>query len=86
MQLIHLGAYVSGMSKAIQAVEIRCCWSCEELPVELLELSFKEPSGFCRPFRYEVRIPGEEPLYQSESEYAARRYLEMLLALPAGHL
>jgi len=74
------------MSKAIRAVEIRCCWSCKEQPVELIELSFKETCGFCRPFRYEVRIPGEEPLYQSESEYAARRYLEMLLALPSGYL
>lgn len=71
---------------AVSGVEVHVLWSCTERCVELLELSVREPSGYCRPFRYEVHIQGEPRLYESESEYAARHYLGMLLDVPVGEL
>lgn len=74
------------MNLAVQAIETRRCWFSDALCVELIELCYREATGFYKPFRYEVRIPGEPALYVSESEYAARRYLEMLLGLSEGEL
>lgn len=71
---------------AVSGVEVDVLWSCTERCVELLELSVREPSGYCRPFRYEVHVQGEPRLYQSESEYAARHYLGMLLGVPMDDL
>ena len=70
---------MSIMENAIEGVEARVLWSCKESCVELLELGIREMSGFFKPFRYEVHIVGENSLFRSTSEFAARHYLTMLL-------
>lgn len=65
------------MVKSIQGMCARVLWSGDCL--ELLELGVQESCGLFRPIRYEVHIPGETALYQSESEHSAKHYISMLL-------
>ena len=77
---------MSIMENAIEGVEARVLWSCKQRCVELLDLGFREVSGFFKPFRYEVHIKGESSLFRSTSEHAARHYLTMLLGDPIDEL
>ena len=77
---------MSIMENAIEGVEARVLWSCKQRCVELLELGFKEVSGFFKPCRYEVHIKGESSLFRSTSEHAVRHYLTMLLGDPIDEL
>tara|TARA_B100000749_G_scaffold276586_1_gene264053 strand:- start:33 stop:341 length:309 start_codon:yes stop_codon:yes gene_type:complete len=79
LHVVSTRAYMSIMENAIEGVEARVLWSCKESCVELLELGIREMSGFFKPFRYEVHIEGENSLFRSTSEFAARHYLTMLL-------
>lgn len=68
---------MSVLMKSIQGMQARVVWSGD--CVELLELGVQEECGYFRPVRYEVHIPGGTALYKSESQHAARHYIEMLL-------
>ena len=86
LRVVLTRATMSIMENAIEGVEARVLWSCKQRCVELLELGIREVSGFFRPFRYEVHIEGENSLFRSTSEHAARHYLTMLLGEGLGEL
>lgn len=70
---------MSVINQAIQGVQARVLWSCNDRCVELIELGVREACGYFNAFRYEVHIAGESSLFESSSEHAALQYLEMLL-------
>lgn len=68
---------MSAEMKVVKRTCVRVLWCGDCL--ELLELGFWEPSGYFKPFAYEVHVPGQSVLYKTRSLTAAKYYIDLLL-------
>lgn len=77
---------MSAVHHAIERIQARVLWSCEQRCIELIEVGAHKLNGQFSPFRYEVHVSGDTSLFQSTNPSIAVHYLEMLLGSDADGL